>query len=838
MLEVLYTGIPDSAVNILTSRLSDYSVKSMGTAGVKQKVIKAKTSAVALLILGQSEYNMCKSVNKALEVLNMDKTHMYTSDSGLVEFLNERLGVEENTVVEESSVTMCTEPFAVSEDKFNAEESTVSHSLECTKTNAHSTESNEGISSDDYKKLEDELLKVTSEKNSLRMIINSLERRIHELTDDSDSAVSNESDKNIALLEQELLVQKEENSKLREQLAIGKSSTTLELEVSMLNSNLKSMKEQLISQESQCNDLRDKLIVSKSELHEERKEKIRLNATIASLERDLEESNKNNSILSKSVSDKNEENSSLSRLIEDLRSRNSVLDADLRDRNSTIDRLNNDLSVLVSEREAMQDNIEELSSACADLREDLGARESMIGELESKVSEYLGKISDLESSNSSLLGRVSSLERDLGEETNRGNALDIQLSEACNKVNVLETQLEVELGNAKQLRTTISDELSTNNELRNENSSLTSEVSMLTARVNELERLNNELNSKVNELSTENSNLESKLEKASNESRLKVIELENKVRQGESSYRNALGLLSDKDDEIALLREAIAKSDRMCDEYKKLYEISSENVSMDDFKAVTSSLDEYKSALSSYKAKASKLASMVKMLKNSIFYRLGNSAQPTSMSDVLLNIPSSLNSQYKLYVDGSGESKFTLYKHLYTLCESNPSTKYLILDLSSESYIDSCFGTRGNTSYIRWLFGDGSISDSLVDTNIPNTKVLYTGFSYVNEASYLKVDWVSKLKDIDRLGYTVIINVGGIDSSVRSIMFNSFTKLCSTSEIIVKGSPTCIRTLIVNLGSIDYKNVTSVLCYDYSKYAERYAKILNSKCPVDIKSKL
>jgi hypothetical protein len=272
--------------------------------------------------------------------------------------------------------------------------------------------------------------------------------------------------------------------------------------------------------------------------------------------------------------------------------------------------------------------------------------------------------------------------------------------------------------------------------------------------------------------------------------------------------------------QIGVLNETISKKDK---KIKELESTPKEVVQVADNEKELELKQEIIKAKGIIQNKNEEIDEMNELLdeiQSDVFMTVANSALPKVACNIELEVPDHGLKNVRLCVSGSGESGLTAYKVLHDEVKNNPKKKYLFIDLVNESYVDFVFGAKQIPNPLAWIEGRDSIKSYTANSNEKNVKVVSFGLNYMNDSYYLRVDWKSRLEELDRLGITVILYMGCIDCLVRNILFNSISKCCKT-YVITKASPTNIRATLLHLNGFKTVEHTTVLCSEYAKSSEK-----------------
>lgn len=224
-------------------------------------------------------------------------------------------------------------------------------------------------------------------------------------------------------------------------------------------------------------------------------------------------------------------------------------------------------------------------------------------------------------------------------------------------------------------------------------------------------------------------------------------------------------------------------------------------------------------------------------IKTSPFFLMNNYALPKVAMQLALDVELHFKkSKFVLVSTGSGESAPAMYTILKERCEASKKT-FLIVDLVTESFIDSSVGLVASLPAHSWLSG-GDVTPCISDTKLKNVTAVTTGIGYMNDLFFLSVDWTSRLQLLDGLADVVIFNIGCLDSAVRVALFNSMIDVCDASNIFVRATPTNMRTTINHLSGIVNLGISKVVCSDFvsngNDASQKLFDKLSSKCDTEV----
>lgn len=221
-------------------------------------------------------------------------------------------------------------------------------------------------------------------------------------------------------------------------------------------------------------------------------------------------------------------------------------------------------------------------------------------------------------------------------------------------------------------------------------------------------------------------------------------------------------------------------------------------------------------------------------ITNSIFYKIGASSLPNASINyrILEGLGKFRNVRFAF--SGSADSRKGSYKCLYEEFKSDRSgSRYLIVDLVSETAVDYVFVIKNLISGKDWFTKGGSIQRYLSETSLRNTKVLSVGLNFINDSYFLCIDWVKRLKELEDSGYKVVVFCGDISNIVGRVLHESFSNLGETT-IYVSGSAMACRSVITNLRGLPNAKTSLIAYYDYNPAMDKFYNSVskNYRCRV------
>lgn len=223
-------------------------------------------------------------------------------------------------------------------------------------------------------------------------------------------------------------------------------------------------------------------------------------------------------------------------------------------------------------------------------------------------------------------------------------------------------------------------------------------------------------------------------------------------------------------------------------------------------------------------------------LSESIFGQLANIALPKSIMRIDLGVNKVFRDNFYCFASGSHESNFNLYEVLSKTCE-NVEGSVLIVDLVTDSMIDSEFGVSEVQSPVNWLTGTEGIDNYIKNTKFENTFVTSTALAYMNRTFLLTVDWESRLDSLSGKFDNIIIHVGCLSDLVGYTLFTEFSA-CMKSHVILEATPINMRTLILSLSGIKERSNITVSCVNAVAYKSDMMKALYQRLSAKSKAQI
>ena len=476
----------------------------------------------------------------------------------------------------------------------------------------------------------------------------------------------------------------------------------------------------------------------------------------------------------------------------------------------------------------LQDSADELKLALDEsesLEKQLKESKEKVAELQAIVDKSEGVSSELEEVKGSLENekeRANQLEKDLSDVSDR-------LIKAQTTITTLNSDLES--------RDTAIEDLQKRISVLSKSSDATSELeSKLQLLQEELIKANDALSAKSKDYDI----LLAEKDKIENDSVKEVLEYKNQLADRKREIKNL-------ESEIELLKRGVDESGKTADLRAKILELQQELQDLKRKQDETGSAEliKLREEVTKLRQRCAELETdsqekdaALNELYSSVFVHMADCAIPKLRVDVKLPVPNSPLEKCIVVSGGSNESNAYIYKVLKNTCMANKSRKTIVLELVTDSYIDSEFKMKMVKNPMAWLQGKEPLTSFASDTCFGNVKAISPALAYFNPLYLLTVDWVTRLEDLRRLQKNVdliIINVGVLNNVVSKVLFQSFAEIMR-SFVVVRATPINIRTTLLSLAGLPNSNKAEIACvhYDtvsknmYQKLATNYhARILH-----------
>ena len=524
---------------------------------------------------------------------------------------------------------------------------------------------------------------------------------------------------------------------------------------------------------------------------------------------------------------------------EKLRGRNRLienLNAQLEEyRNSYTDVADSDSSVEISK---LKGTIDSLNEDVLSLRGSLLDLEKQKKELESKIQKLQESLKDSLSQKDALAGKLSKVDAEYkslnGELANLRVTYSKQsgvLNAKNAEINILNTKLQT-VTDLEQSLKFYKDSYS-----KSEERCKKLEVDIANLRVelkskqDETDRLNSEI-SKQGDTDKIITSLKESLQKAVSE-RDKLQQEYNRVESDRDSYKDRVKDLSDSVDSLSKENETLQKKIESDD--NTIIQLNENVLNLKSRLSVLETSTDRNESLENLANDLSSVRKQYMQLKDSIFFKIYDTALPKRSSSVFLTRKGVKLENIRFAFAGSTESRKGAYRCLLNEFKGlgSSSKKILIVDVVSETSIDYVFEMPRVVSGLDWFNQGGNLSPYLSSTCLSSVVVLSPEIGYINDSYFLTVDWERRLSELENSGYNVVVFCGDVSNVVGRVMHESFADLAPTVVYVHGGAVGC-RTIIANLRGLSNSKSSLIAYFDYNKRLSKFYDLVaaTNKCRV------
>ena len=602
------------------------------------------------------------------------------------------------------------------------------------------------------------------------------------------------------------LVSKSESMVDEKELFISKNNS-LEIELETTRKDLEGVKEKLSNVEYKNKDLEVKI-------HDKEEEIINLGKKLSdelslkdmeiknsdSKDNEIQRLTSNYNTVINKLNNKeiefNELNTSYNNIKEELNNK----DTELIDLKSSIEGLKGSLSDINTKLVQKDDTLKSVNEELDIMQKEEQLLKEALSTKDSEISSLTDKIKKL------------SLHNDYSD-TEQIEKLKQEVSKLNDDIVLLQTELDLKNKTIDDLKAESSNTnydsiLKENRILANKVKSLTNDLDILSDKLYEL---------RGSTVDTDN-----------------VEDLQNKVAELESVKEDNSKLLSNIDKLNSELEEFRNKNTLLNDK------ISNINETLDNISNVKEKAENLERALSDAREmlkdkdlKLDKAVTRLRSLMSSIYTKASGINRLKSVINIELDLNISSSNNICIVAGGSNESIPYTSKFIAELTSSN--NEYIVLDLTTETFLDTDLGVSNKNATNKklnevsdWLLGKTGIESVLIPTRYKNVMLVTTALTYVNDMFFLNIDWNRILNDLISTGKNIVVNIGCINNCVSNVIFNTLVKRFR-AFVVVKGSPSNLRSCYLHLaGFKDFYNL-SVVCYDYEQSAKGVYNHLSSK---------
>lgn len=573
----------------------------------------------------------------------------------------------------------------------------------------------------------------------------------------------------------ELYTQLEDNKK--ELTAVKLERDNLQADLEKVNTDLEQAKNTVTEKESRIEEI-------SVQLEDSKKHAQALTDTLGELREQVQAlTDKLDTCTSekdKAISDAEDKGKTITRLNEEIEEIKSRHEQELTVLNGTVETLSNKASKAKDFKEeitTLNEQVASLNNQISDLNTELSAKNTIIETKNSELNIKETELKGYEEREKVAQERLDSKDRAYDEVIKAKNLMEQDLNSRLTQSNKVIEQLRE---NLKSKESEVTDLTATNSKLSNEIGSLTETLDAHKPDI------------------TASATLETELFEA----KKTIAKLQNEATE---LKENSI----DKDD----LNNANARVEELENEIKNMQEdrIKERNETEQELAELRHRNADLEINLASKSKETSGIfAQMEKLTVPKVAYNL-----KIKDLDTLY-----LNHKFICVASGSTESNSSVYHLLRRTCMKNAKTKFLILDLVTETSIDRDFGIKKIEFPKDWLSGESDCKKYVAKTTLDNTCVISTGFSYLNDLALLTCNLEDKLKELDMLGAVIIVNVGCLNNLVSKILFNTLSEIMQT-YVIAKATPINLRTVILSLTGLTVTKNVEVECVDYDEKASQ-----------------
>lgn len=685
-----------------------------------------------------------------------------------------------------------------------------------------STNTTENVDVLELNDLREELIKVKETKANIEFE----KRKIENELDLSESRIKELQSSSITYEEKIKALNRQITSNEAKIDRLQNEATDKDALVSDKVAEIEVLNQKIDSETTQITDLGKQLDSTKSELSTVRLERDNLTADLEKVKSDLSQAN---TTIEEKVAFIND----LQKQLDDAKTHADALTDTLADVRNEVQNLTEQLNTITEEKEkALKDNedkektIERINTEISDLkiRHDqeitvLNGTVETLTNKASKAKDFKEEIATLNEQVSNLNGQISNLNTEL---SNKTSILDSKNSE----LNIKETELKGYKAREDVVKEQLNSKDRAYDELLKAKDLMEKDfTSRLTSSNEIIEQLREKLKGKESELTdltATNSKLTNEISSLSETLDANQPDIAASANLEEELFE-AKKTIARLQNEAEDLRSNSIDKNALQDANARVTELETEIATMQDDRI--KERNESENELSDLKGRCAeleiKLATQSKETSGVYAKMKQHSALKVPYQINLQNLENlQLKNNFICVASGSTESNSSVYHLLRRTCMKNTKTKFLIVDLVTETSIDRDFGVKKIEFPKDWLDGTSNCKKYVAKTTYDNTCVISTGFSYLNDLFLLECDLDKKLQELDTLGVTVILNVGCLNNLVSKILFNSLSEIMKT-YVIVKATPINLRTVILSLAGLTISKKVEVECVDYDEKASK-----------------
>lgn len=415
--------------------------------------------------------------------------------------------------------------------------------------------------------------------------------------------------------------------------------------------------------------------------------------------------------------------------------------------------------------------------------------------------------------------KVTDLEEDVRN-------LNLVISAKEKEINQLTTKLDTEV---KKLNDKI---LDAQDSAKGKDSKIESQKEDITRLTNTISSLNHKIERLEKDIENSRINQEEEINKKLSESNKEVEELNNSISSLNIELDNLTETYNNLLDDYEKQKGELASITKQKEEYEKNntllnQEVIDLNKSLEDLK--TSANVNYDVA--DLLEEKRRIEDSLTRLKSDIFSVIGS--QATLANSIKVSVLQDIHQRYKninFVFAGSSESKKGTYKAIRNICSSNLNSKFVIVDITSETDIDYVFQMDKNDikDARQWFVNGGGFKQYLSKTSLMNTEVLMLIPGYINDTAFLRLNWSMRLAELEQSGYAVIVMCGDVSNLVGRVLFESFSVVGNT-QVYVHGTAAGARTIIANSRGLNNIGKANIFYFNCLDNIDRFYNIMSKK---------
>ena len=482
--------------------------------------------------------------------------------------------------------------------------------------------------------------------------------------------------------------------------------------------------------------------------------------------------------------------------------------------------------------------IKDLEEKLSELQLTVDSSEESSGKLEAKVSDLELELEKYRSTISELNEEIDSLNKDLKASNAEIELIQISLEankEAYDDILKEKSSLEGQLNDAESGRALLAKEIV---EKDNEIAQLKSDLDNLSG---DKDNVSSDLQSKLEEKDIELNHLRERIkdldyisdEKQRLEDEILELRKTNARISSELEIKNKSEASSNSTElklEIIKLKEQLEQANKTSDNQSE--------VESEELVSLRSEVEALKNKVTDLELDIVDKDEQLQEYDSNIFLKVANSSAVRGRLSAYIPLDSvAFISTFVVTCAATGESISETYDLIKRTCLKNPDKRILIVDLSSDSYVDQCMSTRDPIQPpTDWLiYGKADFKEFSVNACINGCKarVISCGISYFNTLSLLNVDWNRRLQELDGAADVIILNIGCLDNIVTKVLLNTFATIMP-GHVVVKATPINLRTTILNV--IGLPKCTNIVtdCVGMVSQSKEFYTRLSGKCKTNI----